>query len=59
MLQLRISNNPGDASTVSMKKIDGVVNDLWPGFIAVFFNIVDVNLKLIGFPFEWMRISLL
>ena len=44
MLQLRISNNPGDACTVSMKKIDGVVNDLWPGFIAVFFN----NLRLGG-----------
>ena len=54
MLQLRISNNPGDVSIVSMKKIDGVVNDLWSEFIAAFFNIMDVNLKLIAFPFEWM-----
>ena len=38
MLQLRILNNPGDICTISMKKIDDVFNDLWPGFITDFFN---------------------
>ena len=38
MLQLRISNNLGDACTVSMKKTDEVLNDLWPRFIVAFFN---------------------
>ena len=38
MLQVRISNNLGDACTVSMKKIDEVFNDLWPRFIVAFFN---------------------
>ena len=45
MLQLSISNNPRDACTVSMKKIDEVVNDLWPGFIATFFNNLSVGGK--------------
>ena len=43
MLQLRISNNLEDVSTVSMKKIDEVFNDLWLGFIAAFFNNFSVG----------------
>ena len=45
MLQLRISNNPGDVCIVSMKKIDEVFNDLWHEFIAAFFNNLIVGGK--------------
>ena len=45
MLQLRILNNPGDVCTISMKKIDEVLNDLCPGFITVFFNNLIVGDK--------------
>ena len=45
MLQLRILTNLGDACTVSMKEKDEVLNDLWSGFIAVFFNNLIISGK--------------